>query len=114
MNKLVLTLLSSSTTFSSMLLMLLTVNPVQAAELTASSKPSTPEASPALCACSLNPTNIDSTAIPENRLNSSSETPMLDFTEEESETAIQRFGCDCVACVNTIRKMRGLLPVTIR
>jgi hypothetical protein len=114
MNKLVLTLLSSGTVLSSTLLMLLTVSPVHAAELSASSQQSTSEASPALCACSVNPTNIDSTAIPESRLNSSSETPMLDFTEEESDAAIQRFGCDCVACLNTIRKMRGLLPVSVR
>lgn len=114
MNKLMFTLLSSSTVFGSVLFMFITVNPAHAATSVVSSELSTPEAIPATCACSLNPTNnIDSTAIPENRLNSSSETPILNFTEEESDAAIQRFGCDCVACINTIRQLQGLFPVSI-
>ncbi|MBW4503775.1 MAG: hypothetical protein KME57_30500 [Scytonema hyalinum WJT4-NPBG1] len=36
----------------------------------------------------------------------------LKFTDEESEAAVAKYGCDCVACINGIRQMRGLAPVT--
>lgn len=111
-------LLSSTTILSSTLFMLLTVQPTRAAGLEVFRNPrfSEPLNSPSgysPCACAINPTDIDATAIPQDRLNSS-ETPLLDFTEEESDAAIQRFGCDCIACLNTIRQMRGLLPVSIQ
>jgi hypothetical protein len=32
---------------------------------------------------------------------------MLNFTEEESDAAIQTFGCDCPYCVNSLRQLRG-------
>ncbi len=32
---------------------------------------------------------------------------MLDFTEEESDAAIQLFGCDCPYCMNSLRQLRG-------
>jgi hypothetical protein len=32
---------------------------------------------------------------------------MLDFTEEESDAAIQFFGCDCPYCLNSLRQLRG-------
>ncbi|MGH8000082.1 MAG: hypothetical protein ACREPR_11770 [Brasilonema sp.] len=35
----------------------------------------------------------------------------LEFTDEESEAAIAKYGCDCVACINGIRQMRGLTPL---
>ena len=31
----------------------------------------------------------------------------LAFTEEESDRAIQLFGCDCPACINSLRQLRG-------
>jgi hypothetical protein len=39
--------------------------------------------------------------------------PELEFTDEESETTIAMFGCDCPGCLNSLRQMRGLpsLPV---
>lgn len=36
----------------------------------------------------------------------------LEFTEEESDTAIAMFGCDCPACINGVRAMRGLPPIS--
>ncbi|MGK7892260.1 MAG: hypothetical protein AB4372_01040 [Xenococcus sp. (in: cyanobacteria)] len=33
---------------------------------------------------------------------------ILEFTEEESETAIKLFGCDCVKSINALRQMRGI------
>lgn len=32
---------------------------------------------------------------------------MLDFTEEESDAAIKLFGCDCPYCMNSLRQLRG-------
>ncbi|GAA6620383.1 hypothetical protein NUACC26_061990 [Scytonema sp. NUACC26] len=32
---------------------------------------------------------------------------MLNFTEEESNAAIQLFGCDCPYCLNSLRQLRG-------
>ncbi|WP_251960918.1 hypothetical protein [Nostoc commune] len=36
------------------------------------------------------------------------ELPELQFTDEESETSITLFSCDCPACLNALRQMRGL------
>ncbi len=33
--------------------------------------------------------------------------PMLEFTIEESDTAIALFGCDCPFHLNQVRRMRG-------
>lgn len=41
----------------------------------------------------------------------SEEAPLLEFSEAESEAAIALFGCDCIACINAIRQMKGLPPV---
>lgn len=32
---------------------------------------------------------------------------MLDFTDEESDTAIKLFKCDCPFCINSLRQLRG-------
>ncbi|WP_392533840.1 hypothetical protein [Nostoc sp. C117] len=32
---------------------------------------------------------------------------MLDFTDEESDAAIKTFGCDCPLCINSLRQLRG-------
>lgn len=32
---------------------------------------------------------------------------MLNFTDEESDRAIQLFGCDCPLCINSLRQLRG-------
>lgn len=31
----------------------------------------------------------------------------VQFTEEESDAAIAKFGCDCPACINSLRQLRG-------
>ncbi|NEQ23280.1 MAG: hypothetical protein F6K28_29830 [Microcoleus sp. SIO2G3] len=119
--KLVLALLSSPTIFGSMLSMVVTINPVHAAELltSATDSPSCISNSPAsrlTCARFSQTTQIASTASsPEAQVasdSSSSEPPMLNFTEEESDAAVQLFGCDCIVCINAIRQMRGLAPVS--
>lgn len=32
---------------------------------------------------------------------------MLNFTEAESDRAIQLFGCDCPLCINSLRQLQG-------
>jgi hypothetical protein len=34
------------------------------------------------------------------------------FTEEESDAAVAMFGCDCPSCLNAVRQMRGLPPIS--
>lgn len=33
---------------------------------------------------------------------------ILEFTEEESDAAIEMFGCDCVNSINALRQIRGI------
>lgn len=37
---------------------------------------------------------------------------LLEVTEEESDTAVQMFGCDCVKAINALRQLRGI-PVGV-
>ncbi|BAY25990.1 hypothetical protein NIES2100_58000 [Calothrix sp. NIES-2100] len=37
--------------------------------------------------------------------------PMLEFNDQESDMAIALFGCDCPACINSLRKMQGATPL---
>lgn len=37
----------------------------------------------------------------------SGETAILDFSEAESDAAVVLFGCDCPACINTLRQLRS-------
>ncbi len=38
-------------------------------------------------------------------------TAILEFTEEESDTAMRLFGCDCPLCLNALRAMRHQPPL---
>ncbi|MBD0388733.1 MAG: hypothetical protein ICV54_20070 [Nostoc sp. C3-bin3] len=42
---------------------------------------------------------------------SQEDAPMLEFNDEESNVAIDLFGCDCAACINSLRQMRGVTPL---
>lgn len=37
--------------------------------------------------------------------------PMLEFSDQESEMAVTLFGCDCPACINSLRQMSGARPL---
>jgi hypothetical protein len=37
----------------------------------------------------------------------------LNFTDEESDTAIALFGCDCLSCLNSLRQMRGMTQMAV-
>ncbi|HLO89083.1 MAG TPA: hypothetical protein VK203_29315 [Nostocaceae cyanobacterium] len=114
--KLILALLSSSTIFTSLLSTLAIVNPAHAAEkllytrdgracithphgstsfvcIRASQAASVPNSVPSLTTATVETTD--------------EKIAMLDFTEEESDAAIDLFGCDCAYCVNILRQLRG-------
>jgi hypothetical protein len=118
--KLALILLSSPTVLGSMLSMVLTVNPAHAAPLASGADSCQSESASQVrrltCARFSQTTQIASTGdLSESltaNLDSQSDTPMLDFTEEESDAAVQLFGCDCIVCINAIRQMRGLPPIS--
>ncbi|BAB73446.1 hypothetical protein ACN23B_08720 [Anabaena sp. FACHB-709] len=42
---------------------------------------------------------------------SQEDAPMLEFNDAESDIAITLFGCDCPACINSFRQMRGATPL---
>jgi hypothetical protein len=122
--KLALVLLSSPTVLGSMLSMVMTVNPAHAAEPGTSVKDSvscvsSPQTSRLTCVRLSQTTQIasiaDTTEV-QTASNASSasdsEPKTLEFSEEESEAAVQMFGCDCIVCINAIRQMRGLAPIT--
>ena len=35
---------------------------------------------------------------------------LLNVTDEESDTAVELFGCDCIASINCLRRLRNQLP----
>ena len=35
---------------------------------------------------------------------------LLNVTDEESDTAVEIFGCDCIASINCLRRLRNKLP----
>ena len=41
------------------------------------------------------------------------ELPELEFTDEESDASVTLFGCDCPACLNALRQIRGLPPMGV-
>lgn len=45
---------------------------------------------------------IDPVARPEDAL--------LNVSDEESDTAVEIFGCDCIASINCLRRLRNQLP----
>lgn len=38
------------------------------------------------------------------------EDDLLNVTDEESDTAVEIFGCDCIASINCLRRLRNQLP----
>jgi hypothetical protein len=43
----------------------------------------------------------------EQAVDPSLEYPVLDFSEAESDAAVTLFGCDCPACINTLRQLQN-------
>ncbi|MEA5565849.1 hypothetical protein [Anabaena sp. UHCC 0399] len=114
MNKFILSLLSSPVMIASMLSMTVMVNQAQAIE---------PEAKTTdRLSCIRNKHKVGLVCarasvlaqIPKYQPEiefSSDDTPMLEFNIEESDAATDLFNCDCPACINSLRKMRGIAPL---
>ncbi|MEA5573156.1 hypothetical protein [Calothrix sp. UHCC 0171] len=114
--KFILSLLSSSTIFTSFMSTLAIINPAYAMEqkLIHTQDNSTCITNPHgghnfICIRdtdrSSNAKPITSTIVAEGK--SDINVALLDFTEEESDAAIQLFGCDCPFCLNSLRQLRG-------
>ncbi|MGB3756909.1 MAG: hypothetical protein WBA07_11110 [Rivularia sp. (in: cyanobacteria)] len=117
--KFFLTLLSSPILFSSMVSMAVFTQPASANE-TANPTPSRfscgRKATVAVATPSVGCTRMRrNSAAPDANGNKGlrpDELPELQFTDEESDASVSLFGCDCPACLNALRQIRGLPPMT--
>ncbi|MEA5576058.1 hypothetical protein [Anabaena sp. UHCC 0451] len=120
MNKFILSLFSSPVLISSFLTMGVMVNKAQAVELPAES---TAQSTDNL-SCIRNKHKVGLVCarasvlaqIPQYQAQAEdSLTPndvlMLEFNIEESNKAVDLFGCDCPACINSLRQMRNVAPL---
>ncbi|BAY07105.1 hypothetical protein [Calothrix sp. NIES-2098] len=124
--KFLLHLLSTPTVFTSMLSMVMLTQPAHAS-LRSTEVIYTPDGracvhsphgaypTPLVCIRRSKSTPIasNSTQVVASNQGTPSDPAKLEFTDEESNAAIQLFGCDCPACVSALRNLRGLpgLPV---
>jgi hypothetical protein len=118
--KFALALLSTPALFASMLSMVMMAQPVHAqqkvtpGESRLSCVQHPESAKPRLvCMRVSNPPNLTPQQPVKSPQAEPSDNTELDFTEEESDLAIAKFGCDCLACINAIRELQGLpqMPV---
>ncbi|MDJ1185730.1 hypothetical protein [Roseofilum casamattae] len=135
MNRLTFTLLSSSTLVGSLLSLVALDRPAQATEIVLDPLPNNTSSTPSFqnqlgcnrANCGGNThlarflqlfrsddveSAVEDTAIAEANLEQNSFEdeelePLLDFTVEESDAAIDLFGCDCIKSINALRQMRG-------
>ena len=120
MNKIGLIFLSSSTFMASMLT-LFSEKSVQAANFTqdkVSDNASVQKAPQAVLNCSRQNCTGNAHLATFNRIfmakvdNPNNQTPkgvkVLNFTDEESDAAIAKFGCDCPKSINALRQTRGI------
>ncbi|NJP11735.1 MAG: hypothetical protein HC866_21555 [Leptolyngbyaceae cyanobacterium RU_5_1] len=57
---------------------------------------------------------IDLMTLDGNAAQSGAENPdRFDFTDEESNTAVALFGCDCPVCIGSLRKLRSMVPASV-
>jgi hypothetical protein len=119
MNRFLLTLLVSPTLFGSVMSLSVMANPAQIGE-TPSQSADSPQCVPSPHTQRLTCVRLPAkTAAGNSQPRISWQRPddqpveMLDFSEEESDAAVAKFGCDCPACINSLRQLRGvpLLPV---
>ncbi|XWK90107.1 MAG: hypothetical protein U7127_08680 [Phormidium sp.] len=114
MSRIFLVLLTRPTLLGSILSLFVTINPAQASEIisqTAEANKQDLVCSPSVHTKKLVCVKKSSLPIamvtPTNAQPGEDNSPMLDFTEEESESAVALFGCDCPACVRSLRQLRG-------
>ncbi len=129
MNKLAIILLSSPTVVGSILLTLLAEKPAKAVELEDANIPQKAEEAPQAnlpcksqsCTGNVHLANFismfesDASEVTEQvseEFSNLKRTPeghlILEISEEESDRAIELFGCDCVNSINALRQIRGI------
>src|SRR4028119_456066 len=119
MNRLLLTLLVSPTLFGSVMSLSAIANPAQIGE-TPSQSVDSPK-----CVRSPHTQRLSCVRLPGKSAAVASkpriswqrpgeeQVAMLDFSEEESDAAAVLFGCDCQACINRLRQLRGVPPLDL-
>ncbi|MBW4634942.1 MAG: hypothetical protein KME30_24465 [Iphinoe sp. HA4291-MV1] len=114
--KLILNLLSSSSIFVSLMSTLAAINPAHAGttqqliHTKGQTCLSSPHAVNTLVCIRDSQRKQQSRSTPSSTVTtgqSAQNIASLAFTEEESDAAIQLFGCDCPACINSLRQLRG-------
>ncbi|MEA5616976.1 hypothetical protein VB711_03840 [Cronbergia sp. UHCC 0137] len=116
MNKFILTLLSSPVLISSILTMGVMLNQAQAAEPVAKKSDQlscirNKHIVGLVCARASVLAQIPAYQAELEPAASPEDAPILEFNVEEGDTAIALFGCDCPACINSLRQMRGVAPL---
>ena len=119
MNRLLLTLLVSPTLLGSVMSLSAIANPAQIGE-TPSQSADSPK-----CVQSPHTQRLTCVRLPGKSAAAASkpriswqrpgeeQVAMLDFSEEESDAAAVLFGCDCQACINRLRELRGVPPLDL-
>jgi hypothetical protein len=119
MNRLLLTLLVSPTLFGSLMSLSAIANPAQIGE-TPSQSADSPKCVPSPHTQRLTCVRLpgkSAAAASKPRISwqrpGEEQVAMLDFSEEESDAAAVLFGCDCQACINRLRELRGVPPLDL-
>ncbi|WP_353929954.1 hypothetical protein WJM97_16860 [Okeanomitos corallinicola TIOX110] len=120
MNKFILSLLSSPVLISSLLTMGVMVNQAQASETNVKNAAETQDNLSCIrnkhkvglvCARASVLARIPEYQTQPEDFDKPDDITMLKFSVEESDKAIDLFGCDCPACINSLRAMRGVTPL---
>lgn len=119
--KFFLTLLSSPVLFTSMVSMAVLTQPARANETVNSTptgfscgrKTTTVSVATPKLGCTRLRNNTGGGGINRQRGLRPGELPELEFTDEESDASVTLFGCDCPACLNALRQIRGLPPMGV-
>ncbi len=116
--KFALTLLSSPALFASMVSMVVMTQPAQANQVINQGN----------LACMRSPHSVQRQFVCERKSDvgtvtatqrtvevqaQANEITELKFTDEESDTAIALFGCDCPSCLNSLRQMRNMQEMPV-
>jgi hypothetical protein len=118
--KFALTLLSSPTLFASIMSMVMMTQPVHAGQAVipagtnVACVPDSNSATPRMI-CQRVSNKPAATVKPEVKVPPAQPNQVieLEFTEQESDEAIAKYGCDCPVCINAIRKLNGLPEIPV-
>lgn len=122
MNRLLLPLLAAPTLWSSAICYLTVLQPVSAAEVPSSTRSleeldcvKNPHGQQSLVCVRV---QVQPGVSPQQAITEAKTQPLdrddskLEFSEEESDAAIALFGCDCPICINALRSLRNLPPIS--